>query len=337
MGVPLYDALLRGKVYAPVEPTPSLAEYGWHPVRDALPDAVVVDVTNVCAFVHEGTSKGTFDAEDFPGLVPPFEKLWLETRAPAFCLTPGERFTWNTKDFGAAWGALLWTVDLNSLADDARADTLDAVLGTLHGSDYRVDHVGPVRWVIRGMMFVRYGGERYPTGPMLESWALVDERGMIVRDGQSRDPLTWQLIPGMTTMDDPFSQHVYGNYQAWLFPLFLSISFMNCRNVERVERLPSRHEIREAKRRDLPAPAKFYTLQIDPMQKTLGTEGGIAHNGLKKALHICRGHFSHYTEDKPLFGKYAGQFWIPAHVRGTADAGIVAKDYRILAPEEQTA
>jgi hypothetical protein len=43
------------------------------------------------------------------------------------------------------------------------------------------------------------------------------------------------------------------------------------------------------------------------MRKVLATEGGISQNGLKKARHICRGHFSEYSEEKPLFGKYEVQ------------------------------
>ncbi len=52
---------------------------------------------------------------------------------------------------------------------------------------------------------------------------------------------------------------------------------------------------------------------------------------VEKAMHICRGHFSRYTEEKPLFGKYAGLFWIPMHVRGSVKNGVVDKDYQLAA------
>jgi hypothetical protein len=55
------------------------------------------------------------------------------------------------------------------------------------------------------------------------------------------------------------------------------------------------------------------------------------HTGLKRALHICRGHFAHY-EDKGLFGKYKGRFWIPQHVRGSIETGAALKDYQVNAP-----
>lgn len=45
--------------------------------------------------------------------------------------------------------------------------------------------------------------------------------------------------------------------------------------------------------------------------------------------HMCRGHYATYTEEKPLFGKYSGRFWIPAHVKGSLKNGAVIKDYEV--------
>lgn len=65
------------------------------------------------------------------------------------------------------------------------------------------------------------------------------------------------------------------------------------------------------------------------MKKVLRTEGQSETTGLKRALHICRGHFAHYGDDKPLFGKYTGTFWRPMHARGKVEQGVVVKDYKI--------
>jgi hypothetical protein len=46
-------------------------------------------------------------------------------------------------------------------------------------------------------------------------------------------------------------------------------------------------------------------------------------------LHICRGHLRTYTEEKPLFGKVIGTFFIPAHLRGDEKVGTVVKDYQL--------
>jgi hypothetical protein len=73
----------------------------------------------------------------------------------------------------------------------------------------------------------------------------------------------------------------------------------------------------------------YHELDIGPMRDVLATEGQLESVGLKRALHICRGHFATYSEDRPLFGKYTGQFWKPSHVRGAAEFGLIQKDYNV--------
>ena len=53
--------------------------------------------------------------------------------------------------------------------------------------------------------------------------------------------------------------------------------------------------------------------------------------------HMVRGNFAEYGADKPLFGKYTGRFWIPAHVRGKREEGqsVTPKDY-VVVPAEAT-
>lgn len=60
----------------------------------------------------------------------------------------------------------------------------------------------------------------------------------------------------------------------------------------------------------------------------MATEGRSGELGLRKALHICRGHFKHF-EDKPLFGRVRGTFWWGSMVRGTESKGKVIHDYEV--------
>jgi hypothetical protein len=53
----------------------------------------------------------------------------------------------------------------------------------------------------------------------------------------------------------------------------------------------------------------------------------------ENSFHFCRSHFKTYTEEKPLFGKYVGDFWWDAHARGSIKKGLVTKDYKINSPE----
>lgn len=118
-------------------------------------------------------------------------------------------------------------------------------------------------------------------------------------------------------------------------PLLLSVSFLHCRNVvmrqsesagPRRKRCVARHGVE---------PVRYYSLEIQAMREVLRAEGGmLGGERLPRALHICRGHFKTY-QDLGLFGKYKGTFWVPMHLRGTAEEGVVKKEYKVVAPPRQ--
>ena len=118
-----------------------------------------------------------------------------------------------------------------------------------------------------------------------------------------------------------------------VFP-FLAISFMHCKNVSITAVQPEKAIEKQRLKAGLKPFLRYHTININPMKQILKTEGDAEQSGLKKALHICRGHFSSYTEDKPLFGRKGmhGQFWTPAHVRGSIAKGIVNSDYKVGIP-----
>lgn len=51
-----------------------------------------------------------------------------------------------------------------------------------------------------------------------------------------------------------------------------------------------------------------------------------------RRMHVVRGHHAEYGTNgrKLLFGKYTRKIWIPAHVRGNEELGIVVKDYEVV-------
>lgn len=117
------------------------------------------------------------------------------------------------------------------------------------------------------------------------------------------------------------------------FTAMLAFCFMNCKNVTVQPVDPDAKLNRERTRHGLKPFLRYHTINIEPMRKVLKTEGGIETNGLKKALHICRGHFARYSEDKPLFGHTSGLVWRPAHTRGAINQGVVISDYKVNAPK----
>jgi hypothetical protein len=144
----------------------------------------------------------------------------------------------------------------------------------------------------------------FDTGPGHASWS--EKAAAEAATGHGDDPT------GLAS-----SAHILG----------LGYSFCHCKNVVTSHIQFNRSETWHRKQK-IPK-LKFQTLEINPMQEVLKTEGGIEANGVQRAMHICRGHFAHYTEQKPLFGKHHGDFWIPQHVRGKKELGEVVKDYAI--------
>lgn len=122
--------------------------------------------------------------------------------------------------------------------------------------------------------------------------------------------------------------------QTLLLPIYLAVSFMHCKNVTRRDEGPSQYENRIYRKKHRRSLVRYEVLDIDPMRQVLRTEGKADEVGLRKALHICRGHFATYTQEKPLFGRVTGTFWKPQHVRGSAKEGAVVKDYRVKAPRK---
>jgi hypothetical protein len=114
----------------------------------------------------------------------------------------------------------------------------------------------------------------------------------------------------------------------------LALVLMNCKNVEISVTSPPVALNKARERRGKPPLIAYHTLDIRPMQVILRNEGQIETNGLKKALHICRGHFKDYRQGKGLFGRTKGLFWVDAHQRGNEDLGRVEKEYRVHPPEE---
>jgi len=98
--------------------------------------------------------------------------------------------------------------------------------------------------------------------------------------------------------------------------LFLAISFCHCKNISLIsDPVPIKLNKSRIKKGKLPF-FRFNKIVIDPMKEILKREGQAEQTGLKRALHICRGHFATYTAEAPLFGKVTGTVWKPMHLRG---------------------
>ena len=118
-----------------------------------------------------------------------------------------------------------------------------------------------------------------------------------------------------------------------LNPLLLTMSFMHCKNV-RMEEEPVPPALARANaRRGHPEPfATWHRLRVPSLNEGLRA----AHNsrGAVLPLHLVRGHFKTYTEEKPLFGKLTGTWWWNWAAKGSAEAGTRGHTYDVGIPEE---
>ena len=175
------------------------------------------------------------------------------------------------------------------------------------------------------------------------------QEGPIGRPGQSAEE--WLEERGMTLGD------LYGptGLPPFLHTALLTFGFLHAKNVVLRDVVPPavperlrRARARRARRRgqapeERPDPVRYKTLDIEPVTTLLRHEGRVEQVGLKRALHLTRGHFAVYggvdeATGQPrgkLFGKQEGLFWRPAHVRGDASgaSGRIEKDYRVQRPE----
>ena len=115
-------------------------------------------------------------------------------------------------------------------------------------------------------------------------------------------------------------------YRTMTMPVLMAMSFMHCKNVHLIDEPLTRQRRRKLERK---GGIRYKVLDIEPFKKQVRRETQPGESQLQRALHICRGHFATYTEDKPLFGKLVGTYWKPMHVRGNKAHGQIVKDYNI--------
>jgi hypothetical protein len=82
----------------------------------------------------------------------------------------------------------------------------------------------------------------------------------------------------------------------------------------------------------------YFVVSPNPELRTqppaeLRNEGKAEEVGLRKALHICRGHFKRF-EERPLFGKYKGMWWWESQLRGSLQHGYIKKTYEVHPPKK---
>jgi hypothetical protein len=273
-------------------------------ILDALP-VIVVDNVARYYFEHDPKEHWSIQNGDFPNLAPFIAESWMEWRHPGVINSHG------------------------NISKRVRGADVPYSIGA-HVVGHKSEDG---TWRVGFSLFWGFNSESEPQGPIALVLITCDEKGAYVENPAVPPGMVQcSLLNAGGRLDGVLQQAIVDSSIELIKPFLLAISFAHCKNVERREiEQPSPLSKKWQKRHGRPL-VRYHILDIDPMRRVLRDEGGAEESGLKKALHICRGHFATYTEDAPLFGRVTGTFWKPQHVRGNVKHGVVVKDYNVKAP-----
>lgn len=351
---PLYDTF-KASIRTRQRANPTEAS-SYKDLDEIFLSSEVFVTTNVTEYYYAGTDQEHwYLTKHFPNLAPVFDAFWMETKAPTHIRsTDWGTQTWEDpaiSDLGwqrpKRWAA--WFVN-----------TAPRILKAATGMDI-VDDESLNAWTYAVTLFTQDEDEQ-TIRPFWNFYFAIDkETGQFVADPNIPDfegcflmtePATpiatyikgLELLAGGKRLLIPRkdgSKKVVGPREmleaeavGLLKPFLLALSFLHCKNVERVPQYPSPKLNKKRQTRNLPPLNKFHTLEIASMKRILqltadqyrGVKGV---SGIEMALHKCRGHFKHFTPEKPLFGHHVGTWFWSDHERGTIRRGTVTKRYEV--------
>lgn len=284
-----------------------------HPLHLLLTEAVRYQINNVAEYYYTNPAlidsrtkhpKGLLVADLAPNIAPLGWVSWFEWE-----ILP----TWpTTKEYIKA-GCLVTTIS-------DRKDPLTC--------DWLADYEPETRWMVDHLYFWWAESKGYKASPFSATVLIND-------DGHCSGALVNTLTEWGVEYDQEPDSTDLAVVLGYVTPSMIATCFAHCKGVKQDEVRPSRQVMRQAQREGRKA-VTYKVLNIDPARAILTREGDVSHNGVSKALHICRGHFAHYTADAPLFGKHVGTYYIPMHTRGSLAKGRVVKDYNVLTPKGAT-
>lgn len=286
-------------------------------------------VDNVARFYASHDRTVWAPETDVPNWAPPFEQFFVEWNEPADWLVAGKQ---EHNDKEGQIGFLVAAIPVTE-ADKALPEAWRQFLGRCNGGDAPLripeDTLGSIllqsRWVLFCSQWASSSKRPLCGRPLwmgLAYFLFVSAEGRLIQ----------RFVSGVAAKK---AHELFGEDAIWspIHVFGLALSFCHCKNVI-IRESPVVNLDRWHRQTRIPA-LEFHTIDIDPMRQILRQQGMSELTGIRRALHICRGHFATYTPDSPLFGKYVGTYWRPDHVRGSKVAGVVVKDYSVNSPVSQ--
>jgi hypothetical protein len=263
-------------------------------------DLVVIKIDNVADFYFTASDQEHWDlVRDFPNIAPPYKMFWCEHRLPKLL---------HSKEKG--------DTDIRKLCPTGRVGMMFYALDRHEAMGEGIPE--NVRWCYWADIFIDYDQRGFMAqGPHGAAFFAVDEHGVLV--GQ----------PWAQTYNAPGTDDLVRSLMTWYHPGFLAVSFLHCKNVTVVENAEPKPLAKKYHAKHGIAPTGYKTLVIEPLKQILRTEGKSESVGIKRSMHICRGHFKDYREGRGLFGKYKMLVWHPMTTRGTRGKSALAREVEI--------
>lgn len=286
----------------------------------------VIDGSPVTDYLYGESGQAGWDLKtEYPNVAPPFANFAIECRAPK---------SFRVGDSVKPW-PLEYIKQWSIICQAMSREEANASLGSVSAPSNHQNITNPnVKWVLWTQIVLRT--------PLTATGFDIPGRIIYPVNAEGR-------IVGVTSDDDEdmfiaiFSPDSYAKHYSEHYSLdgapgqilvhlaqtsLMTLCFMHCKNVVVNTHTPPRPlQKKHEKRYGVPLVC-HRTLEITPMKQVLRHEGGSEQVGLRRALHICRGHFKDYRTHG-LFGKLKDIYWWDSMARGSAAEGVVDKDYRV--------
>ncbi|MBI2334210.1 hypothetical protein HYU96_00200 [Candidatus Daviesbacteria bacterium] len=317
----MYDRLLAGGFEFPPHRNRERARIESQELMGLLRRAQVFDIQNVAEYYYSYLGEDdirTWRITDFPNAAPPFEACFMEFRVPrhpAFVRASGG-------DPAYAVGVLSKAIVRS-----------DPNFPELRGEDRVAKELRDnARWLVTNALFLEWRKWQKPEAFLTYAFAVKNNGELFIEhEGRWAAGLLYEdyldYYPDrQSEIDKEETSKLFFLSTPYFFPTLLALSFLHCKGVTVEQNPPVPRLSRTFQKRHGNSLVSFHTLHIEPMKKIIETQGQVKNLGLKRALHIVRGHFADYTESG-LFGRHHGLYWFPQHMRGVSEEGLSLKDY----------
>lgn len=274
-------------------------------LHDMREEALVIGANNVYTYFTSRYTPGDSTAaitKEFPNIAPLGPAVWVEFTIP-FAEKPNQKA-----------GALLLY--------DERAEGGWVLQGLVYARNSRGTYCPPLGvW----LFYLGPGGSPEEDRVFIPQDTALSERLASSCSGPAEHRNGQTFIRSNSNDNVPYGIRVE---EEILFIALVAVTFAHCKGTVLAQHdIPPKIQKARVARGKRPL-VTYRTIDIRPATTVLGTHAD-SRESLARALHICRGHFAHYTADRPLFGKVTGTFFVPMHVRGSTQSGQVHKRYAV--------